>query len=72
MLAAQLAAANKQTENSLNILKTALINHSDYYPLIIQYGQTLITAKHSQIACDFLRTKIRKYPEKKSNSHTTI
>ena len=62
MLAAQLATENKQLDHALNLLKNELTNHSTYYPLIIQYGQTLIIAKQSQMACDFIRAKIRLYP----------
>ncbi|CAL7963948.1 beta-barrel assembly-enhancing protease [Gammaproteobacteria bacterium] len=63
MAAAQLAAANKQPDNAINILKTALSSHPDYYPLFIQYGQTLIEAKHSQAARDFLKSKIIQYSD---------
>ena len=61
MAAAQLAAANKQPDNAINILKTALSSYPDYYPLFIQYGQTLIDAKHPQEARDFLKSKIIQY-----------
>lgn len=61
MAAAQIAQANKQDDIAINILKNELINHPDYLPLFIQYGQTLINAKHSQEACYFLKSKIIKY-----------
>lgn len=61
MLAAQIAEENKQPDIALKILAKALTNYNDYYPLIFQYAETLISAKHSQIACDFIRAKIRKH-----------
>jgi beta-barrel assembly-enhancing protease len=63
LAAAQIAEANKQPQKAINILKQVLTNHPDYYPLFIQYGQTLITAKHSQEARDFLKSKIIKYSD---------
>ncbi|MDR1057614.1 MAG: hypothetical protein LBL17_03550 [Coxiellaceae bacterium] len=63
MLRAELASANKNTDIALGILKTASTNHPNYYPVIIQHGQTLIKAKLSQEACDFIRTKVRKQPD---------
>ncbi len=63
MLAAQLKTANKQDDEALSVLKTSLISHEDYYPLIILYAQTLIATKHAQEACDFLRRKTRKYQD---------
>lgn len=63
MLAAQLKMANKQTDEALATLKTSLDDNADYYPLIILYAQALLTAKHSQEACDFLKAKTRKYQD---------
>ncbi len=63
MLMAQLKMANKQTTEALNILKTSLDNHGNYYPLVIQYAQTLLAAKHPREACNFLKIKTRKYQD---------
>ncbi|MBU0744043.1 MAG: M48 family metalloprotease [Gammaproteobacteria bacterium] len=59
MLAAELSAANKQTGSAIKLLNTALTTHKNYYPLIIQYAQTLIDAKLYQQAYDFIGSKIR-------------
>jgi predicted Zn-dependent protease len=66
MAAAQIAQANKQDPKAINILKKALVTHPNYYPLLIQYGKTLIRAKHSQAACYFLKSKTIKSPENTS------
>lgn len=63
MAAAQLETANKQPDKALDILKAALSNNPNYYPLFIQYGQTLIDAKHPQTARDFLKSKIVQYSD---------
>lgn len=61
MLAAKIALTNKQTEQAIAILKTALNKQPDYYPLIIQYGQTLLLAKQPQAASIFLKMKAMQY-----------
>lgn len=63
MLAAELALANKQSDYPLQLLKTAYENHANYYPLILQYGHALIATRQIDLACDFIRSKIRLYPE---------
>jgi predicted Zn-dependent protease len=63
MVAAELAVANKQPDNAINLLKMALRAYPDYYPLFTQYGQTLIKAKRSQAARDFLKSKIIQYAD---------
>lgn len=63
MLEAQLAVANKQLDSALNILKTTITQYPNYYPVAIQYAQTLVTAQHYAAACEFIKAKIRQYPE---------
>lgn len=63
MAAAEIVQANKQTDAAINILKTALSAHPNYYPLFIQYSQTLIARERSQEACDFLKSKIIQYSD---------
>jgi len=63
MAAAEIVQANKQTTAAINILKTALSTHPNYYPLFIQYSQTLIATGRSQEACDFLKSKIIQYSD---------
>ncbi|EKE01680.1 MAG: peptidase M48, Ste24p [uncultured bacterium] len=61
--AAQIAEADKQNDKAISILKTTLTNHPNYYPLFIQYGQTLLVAKQSQEACYFLKSKTIQHSE---------
>ena len=63
MAAAEIVQANKQPDAAINILKMALSTHPNYYPLFIQYSQTLIAAGRSQEACDFLKSKIIQYSD---------
>lgn len=63
MAAAAIAQTSKQTVAAVNILKTALNTHPNYYPLFIQYSQTLIAAGRSQEACNFLKSKIIQYSD---------
>lgn len=58
----QMAAAQVATANAaINILKVALQQHPDYYPLLVQYGETLLRAKQAQAARDFLKAKAMQY-----------
>ena len=65
MLLAQLTSTDKDLTKTLTILNTALAQHGNYYPLIVQYGETLLASGRATVARDFLRTKIRLYPESK-------
>lgn len=65
----QLAAAQiQQSEHNypvaINILKQALNSHPNYYPLILQYGSTLIANNQTAEAARFLRNKSIDFPDK--------
>ena len=57
MAAAQMTTAN----NALEILRAALQQHPGYYPLLVQYGETLLQAKQAQTARNFLKAKAMQY-----------
>jgi beta-barrel assembly-enhancing protease len=63
MLLAELEVKNNQFEQAINLLKTTLSSNSAYYPIIIQYAQTLIMSGHNDMACEFLKEKTRKYQD---------
>ena len=62
MLTARIERTNKQADKAFDRLKRALIKHSNYYPLILQYADALTKAKRSQEAQYFIRKKLRSYP----------
>ena len=57
MLAAEIQLANKKTNAAITSLQNLLAKYPYFYPLVLQYAQTLIKAGRWQLATEFLRNK---------------
>lgn len=64
LTAAAIQKQSNDTKTALLTLNHALVTQPNYYPLMVQYAETLIVNHEEQIAIDFLRDKLLQFPDK--------
>jgi predicted Zn-dependent protease len=60
---ADLKNSENQNADALKLLQSSLTKFGNYYPYIVEYGDTLIQNKQANDARKFLESKVKQYPD---------